>query len=224
MIHNSLWNLLKYKRSLPKKNPNFFLFANCKDIIFDNYLKDNKSFNEDSIVVLFNTAQPLRQSEIIAKHPKKWIFFRYLADHSAYGTYFRDLNLLSEFFFEKYFFIPDFFDTKYRRRLLVNNFFIPTIDYLISKNIDLSNLNHFSIFDPDELKIVKLHYEKGKTPSTGFWVYLYLKNLYPNSDFTLVGYTSTINPKYHDPSFEKGYLLSDINNNLCQSLGCFITS
>lgn len=131
--------------------------------------------------------------------------------------FFRDLDLLSRFNFQKYFFIPDFLDPKYRSK----NFFIPTIDYLISRNIDTINLSHLSLFDPSELINVKKYYDKTKTPSTGFWIYLYLRGLYPKSTITLVGYNSVVDPMYHDASFEKAYLLAHIQNNLCRSISCF---
>ena len=67
-------------------------------------------------------------------------------------------------------------------------------------------------------------YAQKKTPSTGFWIYLYLRGLYPKAKFTLVGYSSDISPDYHDPSFEKAYILSHINNNLCNAISCFQSS
>lgn len=217
-IHNIYSNFYKIFEQKKESNPSFFLFANRKDSIFDNYLKEDASFlNKETISVFFNTAQPIVQSPFIADHPRKWIFFRFLAKNEKYGTFFRDLELLERFDFEKYFFIPDFFDPQYRAK----NFFIPTIDHLISKNVDTSKLAHLKLLDPEELFRVKQNYDKRKTPSTGFWIYLYLRGLYPKSNITLVGYSSVIDPAYHDASFEKAYLLSHIQNNLCRSISCF---
>jgi|694.fasta_scaffold104395_5 hypothetical protein len=217
-IHNICSNFTKIFKTQKENNKNFFLFANRKNSVFDDKLKEDEIFlNSNSISVFFNTAQPIIQSKFIADHPLKWIFYRCLAKNEKYGTFFRDLELLERFYFDRYFFIPDFFDPKYRSK----NFFIPTIDYLISKNIDTSKIGHLTLFDPTELSRVKELYDKTKTPSTGFWIYLYLRGLYPKSIITLVGYNSVIDPIYHDASFEKAYLLSHIQNKLCRSISCF---
>lgn len=217
-IHNICTKFTKILSKTKTHPINFFLFANRKNSVFDNELKEDALFlDNNTISVFFNTAQPIVQSQFIAEHPRKWIFFRCLAKNEKYGTFFRDLELLERFYFDKYFFIPDFFDPRYRSK----NFFIPTIDYLISKNIDTSKLAHLTLFDPSELMQVKKFYDKTKTPSTGFWIYLYLKGLYPKSNITLVGYNSVIDPSYHDASFERAYLLSHIENKLCDSISCF---
>lgn len=219
-IHNIIYNL--HGKSAKKEDKHFFLFANRKDSIFDTFLEDNIDFNnsDKSICIFFNTAQAIIQSEYVANHAHKWIFFRCLAKNDKYGTFFRDLNLLSNFIFDRFYFLPDIIDPKYRNK----NLFTPTIDELLSKNVDLKNLHHLTLFEPEELKIVKKMYTQKKTPSTGFWIYLYLRGLYPKSKFTLVGYSSDISQDYHDPSFEKAYLLSHINNNLCSTISCFQSS
>lgn len=217
-IHNMYHNLSKTFELKKESNPNFFLFANRKNSVFDDSLKEDELFhNKETISIFFNTAQPILQSPFIANHSRKWIFFRFLAKNEKYGTFFRDLELLERFDFEKYFFIPDFLDPKYRTK----NFFVPTIDHLISKNVDISKLAHLKLFDPPELSAVKQNYNTKKTPSTGFWIYLYLRGLYPKSNITLVGYSSSVDPAYHDASFEKAYLLAHIQNNICRSISCF---
>lgn len=222
-IHNIIDNISKlYDKSHKKEDKHFFLFANRKNSKFDTFLEENEDFNnsEKSVCIFFNTAQAVIQSDYISNHKHKWIFFRCLAKNDKYGTFFRDLNVLKDFSFDKFFFLPDIIDPKYRQK----NLFIPTIDELISKNIDLKNLTHLTLFEPEELKIVKKMYAQKKTPSTGFWIYLYLRGLNPKAKFTLVGYSSDISTDYHDPSFEKAYILSHINNNLCNAISCFQSS
>jgi hypothetical protein len=176
--------------------------------------EDSLYIGNKSVSVFFNTAQPIIQSSFISEHARKWIFFRCLARNEKYGNFFRDLDLLGSHHFEKFFFIPDFLHPQYRNK----NFVVPTIDYLVSKQIDISNLSHLSLFDGEELSLVKKNYDPKKTLSSGFWIYLYLRGLYPTATFTLVGYNSVIDPAFHDPSFEKAYILCHLQNKLCRLL------
>jgi len=194
----------------------FYLFANRKDNTRLDKLLDNCDdyASENSISVFFNTAEPLKCSKIVNESKHKWIFFRILAMDKKYGHFFRDLDLLKSYYFDKYFFIPDLLDPKYRKK----NFVVPTIEYLVSNNIDTSNLNHFSLFDSNEFIQIKKFYSSSNvniTMSSGLWVYLYLKYKYPKSIFTLVDYTFNINSTYHSPEFEKGFFISEIMSGRC---------
>ena len=142
--------------------------------------------------------------------------------HEQYGTFFRDLSLLQTHSFDKFFFIPDILDPQYRSK----NFLIPTIDHLISNNIDISNLSHFSLFDQDEISNVKKYYPKNSkkagTMSSGFWVYLYLKGIYKNASFNIVNYSFKSDEKYHNPLFERAYFLAEIFSKRCNAIDCIL--
>lgn len=203
----------------------FYLFANRKDNTnLDKVLSGCDDYaSENSISVFFNTAEPLKCSKIASESKHKWIFFRLLAMDKKYGHFFRDLDLLKSYHFDKFFFIPDLLDPKYRKK----NFLVPTIDYLVSNNIDISNLNHFSLFDSDEFIQIKKFYSNDNTNvtmSSGLWIYIYLKYKYPGSIFTLIDYTFNISPTYHSPEFERGFFISEIISNRCSLINSNNTS
>lgn len=214
-----LLDIFNYKKENIKKY-HFFLFANRpKNNNLNEILSNNKNYHKsNAISVFFNTAEPLKYCSEAIKSKEKWIFFRLLAMNEKYGNFFRDLDLLNIYYFSKFFFIPDMLDPQFRNK----NFMFPTIDYLLSKNIDIKNLHHFGLFDSDKLKYIKKHYPKNPdnkgTMSSGLWVYLYLKGEYPESDFTLVDYTFNIDPKYHSPGFEQGFFCNEIFSGHCDTI------
>lgn len=210
--------------SKKRNSQHFFLFANsnkCENI--HKYLLSDHNFNSDnSVVVLFNMGLPLTHYQSVADHPHKWIFFRMLGNPQNNGSIFRDLSLLNTYRFDKFFFIPDFLDPNTRVRLRYRQpFYNSTIDYLVDHHIDIDRLSHIGLFDPDILAATKKLYTENKTISSGLWIYLYLKGKYPKSTFTLLGYSAEISEQYHDPSFEKAFLLSQILSNQCDCLSCF---
>jgi hypothetical protein len=210
-----------------KKNrdqSHFFLFANREyNKSIEHLLLDDPYFlHSQSISVFFNTGKPIQHYPIVQSHNNKWIFFRLLAKNHEYNTYFRDLKLLLNYDFQKYFFIPDLIDPNYKDK----NYTDVTTEYLLKNNIDLKNLGHLSLFDSEELSKIKNNYpnksdeqNKKLTMTSGFWVYLYLRNHYPDASFTLVDYGLNFSSNYHSPNFEKGYILSDILNKRCRYLG-----
>jgi hypothetical protein len=209
-----LLDIFNLKTNHPK---HFYLFANRKDCSnIDKVLKNCSDYaSENSISIFFNTAEPLKFSKIARESKHKWIFFRLLAMDKKYGYFFRDLDLLKNYCFDRYFFIPDLLDPKYKKK----NFLVPTIDYLLANNIDITKLNHFSLFDSKEFITVKKCYPNNNenvTMSSGLWIYLYLKYKYPGSIFTLLDYTFNISTKYHSPEFEKGFFMSEIVANRCE--------
>lgn len=213
-----------FKPSQLEETPkHFFLFANReKNNKTEIALYRNNSFlDENSICIIFNTGKPLKHYPVVGSHPNKWLFFRLLSNDKKYGHFFRNLDLLSEYVFQKYFFIPDILDPEFRSK----NFLIPTIDYLISKKIDLTNLSHFSIFSSEILTEAKRIYPKNNkslgTMSSGLWVYLYLRGQYPNAEFTIIDYTADIDQKYHNVFFEKGFWASEILSGRCHTIESF---
>ena len=214
-----------FKPSQLEETPkHFFLFANReKNDKTEIALYKNRSFQDiRSVCIIFNTGSSLTHYPIIKSHPNKWLFFRLLSKDKKYGYFFRNLDLLSEYVFQKYFFIPDILDPEFRSK----NFLIPTIDYLISKKIDLTNLSHFSIFSSEILTEAKKRYPKNSkglgTMSSGLWVYLYLRGQYPNAEFTIVDYTGDIDREYHNAFFEKGFWTSEILSGRCHAIESFL--
>lgn len=214
-----LSELFKLK-SVPYRH--FFLFANnrTKDSDVETLLWSNPDFlSTQSICILFNTACVLDQYPVVQQHKSKWIFFRLLAMHEKYGTHFRDLDLLAKYKFDKFYFLPDMLDPVYQNKYFMK----PTIDYLLSKNIDIGRLSHLNLIDNTEISLIKSTYPKNEdnigTMSTGLWVYLYLKYTYPKSIITLVNYTMNISEDYHSANFEKGFLLSEIMSGRCNYIG-----
>jgi hypothetical protein len=213
-----------FKQSQLKETPShFFLFANKeKNNRTEIALYKEKDFHDHgSVCIIFNTGSSLNNYSSVRCHPNKWLFFRLLSLDKRYGHFFRNLDLLSEYVFQKYFFIPDILDPEFRH----GNFLIPTIDYLVSKNIDLTNLNHFSLFPSEILTGVKKKYPKNNkglgTMSSGLWVYLYLRGQYPKAKFTIIDYTVDINQEYHNVFFEKGFWISEILSGRCNHIECF---
>jgi hypothetical protein len=214
-----------FKPSQLEETPShFFLFANReKNNKTEIALSKHRDFHShDSVCIIFNTGNSLTNYSIVKSHPNKWLFFRLLSKDKKYGHFFRNLDLLSEYIFQKYFFIPDILDPEFRS----GNFLIPTIDYLISKNIDLTNLCHFSIFSSEILTGVKKRYPKNSkglgTMSSGLWVYLYLRGQYPKARFTIVDYTGDIDREYHNAFFEKGFWASEILSGRCHAIESFL--
>jgi hypothetical protein len=206
--------LTKESKKIEKK---FYLIANNTKILDYSFLNNTNFFDENSICILFNNAYPLTINEQIKNHGNKWIFFRSLSMIQN-ETYYRDLSLLQNYFFEKYYFIPEILDSiKYKNK----DYFWSTISYLKEKNISLSELHHMDIFESEEFRIVRKYYSRiKKTISSGLWVYIYIKNKYPRSEITLVGYDLCVNSAFHDVSFEYGYILSDILSNRCKQIKC----
>jgi hypothetical protein len=208
---------------LQKPQKHFFLFANREknDKTEIALYKDISFLDENSICIIFNTGEPLQHYPVVRSHPNKWLFFRLLSKDKKYGYFFRNLDLLSDYVFQKYFFIPDILDPEFRS----GNFLIPTIDYLISKKIDLTNLSHFSLFSSGILTEVKNRYPKNSknvgTMSSGLWTYLYLKGQYPDAIFTIVDYTGDIDQEYHNAFFEKGFWTSEILSGRCHTIESF---
>lgn len=192
---------------------NIFIFANnLEKEIDDTYFLNFRNFlSKNNTLVFMNTAVPLVKSNYLANHDNKWIFFRIMARYKKYGSFFKDMDLLKKFQFTKYFFIPEPFDKKWQSL----NFFIPTMNELCDKNIDVNNFCHMSLFDGPELSMVKKIYPKNKTMSSGLWIYLYLKYHYNDSRFYLVNFTSKIDPKFHSSEFESAYLCSEYMNDAC---------
>jgi hypothetical protein len=195
---------------------NIFIFANNleKDIC-DSYFENFDNFlSKNNALIFFNRAIPLIKSNYLSHHSNKWLFFRLLANHKNYNSFFYDLGLLKNFQFTKYFFIPEPFEQKWQNR----NFFIPTINELHNRGIDIKNFCHMSLFDGPELRMVKKIYPKNKTISSGLWLYLYLKYHYSTSKFYLVNFNSKVNSDFHSPEFESAYLCSEYMNNACTLL------
>lgn len=200
-----------------KIEPKFYLVANNTEINNYEFLKDTGFYDVNSTCILFNSAYPLTITSDIQNHSNKWIFFRSLSSIRE-NIFYRDLSLLEKFHFERYYFIPDIFDyAKYKNR----DYFLSTVTQLHDKNISLSRIHHMDIFESHEFRTVKKYCKNiNKTISSGLWIYLYIKNKYPSSHITLVGYSANINTQFHDSSFEYGYLLSEILNNRCSHIKC----
>lgn len=230
ILHLIGFNLLDRSKNMfnifvkPKNVKHFFLFANSDHSEnIQQFLMQSQEFHSIySTSILFNAGLPLDYYPAVANHGCKWIFFRMMGNTQNYSNIFRDLSLLKKYQFDKFFFIPDFLDPSTRAANRYRKpFYYPTMDYLVSNNIDTSHLSHIGLFDPDILAKTKQLYTTNKTLSSGLWIYLYLKGKYPNSTFTLLGYSSDLNEQYHDSSFEKAFLLSQILTNQCNSVSCF---
>jgi hypothetical protein len=214
-----------FKLSKLEETPyHFFLFANTeRNEKTEIALREDKGFKENkSICIIFNTGNPLKHYPIVEAHPNKWLFFRLISKGKNNGYFFRDLNLLSKNFFQKFFFIPDILDPEFRS----GNFLIATVDYLISQKIDIKNLCHFSLFDPKILSETKKRYPKNSnnlgTMSSGLWIYIYLRGQYPDAKFTIVDFTATVDDDYHNSFFEKGFWTSEILSGRCSQIESFL--
>lgn len=199
----------------------FFIFANTEySENTEKKLWQSPIFlSQKSICILFNLAKPLSHYSIVEKHANKWIFFRLLANNEN-NTYFRNLDLLTLYNFQKFFFIPDIYESIYfgpKKEAMLE-----TLTYIKEKNIDITKMNHMDINDHSMLSSLKRYYPRidGKgTMSSGLWVYLYLKTKYPSAKITLVDYAMTMESIYHNSLFEQGFLVSEILNNQCEYIG-----
>lgn len=198
----------------------FFLFANTEySKNTEKQLWESSAFlSKKSICILFNLAKPLDYYSIVQKHANKWIFFRLLADNTN-NTYYRNLDLLNLYDFQKFFLIPDICDAIYfgpKKQAILE-----TISYIKQKNIDITKMNHMDI-NNKVLESVKSLYpikENKGTMSSGLWTYLYLKTKYPLSRFTLIDYALNMQSDYHNSLFEQGFILSEILSNQCEYIG-----
>jgi len=184
----------------------FFIFANRlknKYGDLDNFLLHHPDYN-NAVYILLNTAEPLSFSSVI-EFPKKWIFFRVLSDTSNIRKrtlIFRDLTLLQKYDFEQFGALPDQ-DEPYQVFL----------DRIKELNIDNTRLYPYRLsFNQEHFHLVhKLNFNvkpwaKQKTLSSGLWLYIHLKERYPLSSFTFVGFNGNIGSQFHNPSAEQQYL------------------
>jgi len=206
------------------KPKRFFIFANRYQHRYgdlDNFLYSHPDYNEQSVFVLFNLGLPLKWFESVSSFKRKWICFRCLnkGGHQSEHTY-RNLELLNDFNFERFYHLRD-------GHAFCDIFFRLLEEY----NIDISNLHHFGDMSKEhyllktKLKdLVKPFYTPPKI-STGLWTYIYLKDRYPDSQFTLIGFNADISPQSHSPNTEQQYLLREMyfNKNL-ETFRCIDTA
>ena len=206
------------------KPKRFFIFANRYQYRYgdlDDFLYSHPDYNEQSIFVLFNLGLPLQWFESVSSFKRKWICFRLLNKGGHRGGYtYRNLELLNDFNFERFYYLHDsltFCDVFFR--------------LLEEYNIDISNLRHFGSMSKehhllnDKLKQLKKPYCTPQKISTGLWTYIYLKDRYPDSQFTLIGFNADISPQSHSPNTEQQYLLREMyfNKNL-ETFRCIDTT
>ena len=195
------------------KPKRFFIFANRYQHRYgdlDDFLYSHPDYNEQSVFVLFNLGLPLQWFKSVREFERKWIWFRALS--KGYGDYtYRDLQLVNKFNFERFYHYHD--HTEH-----CHTFY----DLIKVAQLDISKLHHCSKEYKEHhsfynsLNNGMKQYRTSKKPSTGLWVYIYLKNKYPNAKFTLIGFNADISPRSHSAKIERQYLLTEImfNKNL----------
>ena len=188
------------------KPKRFFIFANRYQNRYgdlDKFLYSHPDYNEQSVFVLFNLGLPLQSFESVRQFQRKWIWFRALNNGNSNYIY-RDLQLLHKFNFERFYHYND--DTEH-----CHIFY----DLIEQKQLDISKLHHCGkAYNEHILLLHRLSsqtkiYRPSKKPSTGLWVYIYLKNKYPNAKFTLIGFNADISPRSHSARLERQYLLTE---------------
>lgn len=193
----------------------FFIFANRRKSEYgdlDTFLSSHPDICKNCIFILFNKALPL-SFQSVNKFVRKWIFFRCLSDPSIpKQLLFDDFNILNRYSFEKFFLLPEFL----LQENIHKSFGKAFIENLHAKNIDISLLSHTNIWRNKEHDLLYHRinygikpYHKHKDLSSGLWAYIYLKNQYPLSKFTLIGFNSNINELTHSPDIEKKYLIQE---------------
>lgn len=190
--------------------PEFYIFANNDNI---NY-KPIHICGRNPILVFFNDATPLTQSTKFDGY-NKWIFFRATKIKDKPGFVFKDLSILDRLSFRKFFFIPDLLDDNFN-----NIEYRKEAEKFISSANCIENLRHLpkKFARANTLDYIS---KQNINLSSGFIAYIYIKQKYPQSKITLVGFSSDVDTEKHNANFEKGFFISEILNNQCETIECF---
>lgn len=204
-----------------KKEPHFFIFANrdsYKDDL-DHFLMNHKDI-DNSIFVFFNNGEPFKHSVIAQNHENKWIFFRSLKKgHNQLA--FRDLSLLEQYNFTKIFTIPDVLTEQMLSKEITKDFLL----FIDEHNIDPKTISHIgstkrqsqTYHDLNQrINRRKKPYHDNKFLSSGTWIYIYIRQNYPNSKITLLGFNSKIDSVVHDPGVERQFLIFESVQRRCE--------
>lgn len=152
-------------------------------------IANNKNLNKkilniikkNDIVILFNDSM---WTDYFKNYKNKFLFMRH--NSNAYGQWY-GYNLA-----EKNIFLKTYFINGYPRNINYKKF-------KYSKEL-INNKNN----------IYNVGYPKNKSPTTGFWCYFILKDIYPNYNITLMGFNPTANNYHpwsgHDVIYEDKYL------------------
>jgi len=186
-------------------------------------IANNTKITEESIdkleldginkIVLFNYLWPLRFSKIL-DYPNKICISRKNANFERPEKYanIEQIGIDQDIFTEIYFHphpshMSDKCSETYQKAIDNYNFKKDKLK-IIDKN--LSNIRS------------KIGYPLGKNISTGIIAMEYFSEIkHPEDEIVLVGFSSALSNKYHNPQWEKLYILNQINQNRFSFIQCY---
>lgn len=211
-----------------------FIFANNRQTDYkdlDKFLYYHPDYNSNqSVCVFFNEATKwsLKQKSAM-KAKRKWLIVR-----PAQSNKYRDkppeflgLEAVDKINFERFYICPELITSRYNRTELLSSLY----EYFEKNNIDIRRWRHFKYsfngehieFEDklnehiapawrDHPKCFEATGERRRTPTTGLWFYIYLKNEYPDVKLTLLYFTSETSTSHGDDE-ERAYFLNEIKTN-----------
>lgn len=211
----------------------FFIFANNRQTDYkdlDNFLYNHPDYNTDqSVCIFFNEATrwSLKQESAI-QAKRKWLIVRpaFHKDPNKSPEYI-GLNDVNTIDFERFYICPELITPNHNRTNLLPLLY----KHFDENNIDITKWRHFKYAcnaEQTEFKdklnehIAPAWREhpkcfeatglKRRTPTTGLWFYMYLKNEHPDIKLTLLYFTSNTSSSHGDDE-ERAYFLNEIKTN-----------